>query len=80
MPEQKLNAWLTGDNGCNYIHRVACFDDVHEGGAARIQISNIKHWQRQVRSTEVANQLVKPLLLEFVQAVLLEYIKEDITQ
>ena len=80
MPEQKLNAWLTGDNECNYIHRVACFNDVHEGGAARIQISNIKHWQQQVRSTEVANRLVKPLLLEFVQAVLLEYIKEDITQ
>ena len=28
-PEQKLNAWLTRDNLCIYIHRAACFKDVH---------------------------------------------------
>ena len=53
----------------NYVHSVACFEDVHEGGAARIQVSNIKHWQQPVRIMNVANRLVKLFLLEIDQAV-----------
>ena len=80
VPKQKLNAWLTGDNVCNYIHRVACFEDVHEGGERRIQVSNQSLAAGLGANNGGCQSTCEAIVTRVRSGRVLEYIEEDIAQ